>query len=263
MRLGCTYSFAVLFLALAAHSAAIGWGPEGHKVTALIAEKHLERNAKAAVKRILGSGGLADVANIADEIRNERAAPWHFVNIPVNAKTLDRARFCLAGNCVVAAAERFRDELKRPDGSPETQRKALYNLVHFVGDLHQPLHCADRHDRGGNDVKVRLGNRRSNLHRVWDSDIIEEQHPDFESFARALDAAITGEEIRAWSDGTPESWALESHRLAREVAYRFQLQPSGDVFLGQRYVRQSASVIDLQLCRAGIRLAFVLNRIFQ
>jgi hypothetical protein len=256
----------LLLVCLLAGRAIYAWGSAGHKVVAQIAETRLDPQAAAEVRQILGPDrSLVDIANLADDVRDRRPETehWHFVDIPLDATAYDPARDCPGGQCIVGAIERFRRELATPGLPLETRFDALYNLVHFVGDLHQPLHCVDHHDRGGNDLKVEFLGKPGNLHRVWDSGILDwilHYRPGrWELLARRL-GRISRTEQAAWSGGSPEQWAMESHDLARDVVYRFPRTPSGPVALGRAYVQRSAPVVREQLAKAGIRLAYLLNQ---
>jgi hypothetical protein len=241
-----------------------GWGPEGHRLTARLAELHLEPQAAAAVAEILGPGRrLPDIANRADEVRNAQTAPWHFVNIPHHAAAYEPGRDCPRGDCIIAAIERFAQELADPNLRPEARFDALHNTVHFVGDLHQPLHCINRNDRGGNDLPVIFLGRRGNLHLVWDTELLRHlrSRPElqFDGLRR-----VSAANRRAWAEGTPETWALESHRLARSVAYGFgDAGTHTDVVLTSAYAQRAAPVLAQQLQKAGIRMATVLNNAFR
>ena len=240
------------------------WGRDGHRIVGQIAEAHLSPKAAAAVREILGpERHLADIANIADEVRNQRpeTEPWHYVDIPLEAKAFDRARDCPADNCIVGVIERFEAEIRSPGLSPERRYEALYNLVHFVGDLHEPLHCSNHDDHGGNDVKVKFLGQETNLHSVWDTRVIQNTHQTWETLARRLGKVSRGRRA-AWSNGTPEEWALESHDLARDVAYRFRPPAQGPVVLDKAYERRAEAVIRQQLAKAGIRLAYILNQAY-
>ena len=135
------------------------WGPEGHIVIATIANARLTPAARAAVRQLLGRHSLASVANFADQIRPQRpeTANWHFVDIPKGETNYDPGRDCQPspkGDCVIAAIARAETALKDRSLPRKQRAEALKFLVHFVGDLHQPLHWSDNHDRGGNDVNV-------------------------------------------------------------------------------------------------------------
>ena len=244
---------------------ALPWGVDAHRLTARIATLHLETKAAAAVAEILGPGRtLADIANVADDVRKTQptTAPWHYVDIPFDAEGFDRRRDCPGDQCVIAAIERSREELKNPGLRPEARFEALYNLVHFIGDVHQPFHCITRHDHGGNDVNVLLLGRHTNLHQVWDSGILRYLEPSPELQFEKL-SQISPANLRVWSGGTPETWALESHRLAREFGYRFAGNSHGEVVLGRPYARRAAPIVERQLQTAAIRIAVVLNNIFR
>jgi hypothetical protein len=230
-------------------------------VVAIIAERHLTAKARERVRQILGAEGpLAAVSTWADEIRPSRldTAPWHYIDIPLNASAIDPARDCPNGDCVTAAITRFVAVLRNSGSSPDAKNEALKFVVHFVADLHQPLHCADNHDRGGNDMHLMFFGANANLHSVWDTLLIEHIDPDTESYAKRLDDALTDSNIIAFENGTVEDWALESHAVAQKLAYA--ALPAGEAFdLGANYSQAAAPAIDLQLQKAGIRLAFVLN----
>lgn len=256
---------AALALTLFVASNALGWGQEGHQVVAIIAERHLTARARERVRQILGpEGSLAAVSTWADEIRPSRpeTAPWHYIDIPLNASAIDPARDCPNGDCVTAAITRFLAVLRDNASSPDAKSEALKFVVHFVADLHQPLHSADNHDRGGNDVHITFFGENANLHSVWDTLLIERIDPDPESYAKRLDTALTGSNIGAFEAGTVEEWALESHAVAPKVAYG-ALPREENLDLGADYFQAAAPAVDLQLQKAGIRLAFILNEALQ
>jgi hypothetical protein len=258
---GLRRAAAALALTLFVASNALGWGREGHEVVAIIAERHLNARARERVRQILGPEvSLAAVSTWADEIRPSRpeTAPWHYIDIPLNASAIDPARDCQDGDCVTAVITRFVAVLRDNASSPDAKSEALKFVVHFVADLHQPLHCADNHDRGGNDVHVTFFGQNANLHSVWDTLLIERIDPDAESYAKRLDAALTDSDLSKFDRGSVENWALESHAVAQKVAYG-TLPPGETLDVGTDYLRAAAPAVDLQLQKAGIRLAFVLN----
>lgn len=252
---------AAFALTLVVASNALGWGQEGHQVVATIAERHLTARARERVRQILGPEvSLAAVSTWADEIRPSRpkTAPWHYIDIPLNASAIDPARDCQDGDCVTAVITRFVAVLRDNASSLDAKSEALKFVVHFVADLHQPLHCADNHDRGGNDVHVTFFGQNANLHSVWDTLLIERIDPDTGSYAKRLDAALTNSNISTFEAGTVEDWALESHAVAQKVAYG--ALPRGETLgLGADYFQTAAPTVDLQLQEAGIRLAFILS----
>jgi len=237
---------------------AFPWGPPGHRTVARVAETLLAPRARAAIADLLGPGGdLAQVANWADEIKpsHPETAPWHYVNIPRAAAGYEAARDC-PHTCIVSALDWFLRVLGDPRADRSERQEALRWVVHFVGDIHQPLHAADDHDREGTDLAVRFFGTPTNLHRVWDGDIVERVYANPEALTAWVLALVTHEARKAWEAGTPAVWATESHGLAVQVAYA--IPRSGE--LNEVYVAKALPVIHEQLAKAGVRLAWALNR---
>ncbi|MBI3758710.1 MAG: S1/P1 nuclease [Deltaproteobacteria bacterium] len=240
-----------------------GWGPEGHEIVARIAQFYLTDNAKQQVSGILhGSTDLAAIANWADQVRPQRpdTAKWHFIDIPRTADSIDPARDCDSANCVTEQAKRFAAILS--GSASGDKEEALKFLVHFMGDMHQPLHCANDNDRGGNDVHVNfLGDGHTNLHKVWDSGLLG-QMDDQDQLTADLITAITPANKLAWSQGAPDDWALESHDKAVSVAYKNVPKRAGRRLptLDESYEAAADPVVTEQLQKAGFRLAMVLNQ---
>jgi hypothetical protein len=161
----------VLIVATLVPAQAFAWGSEGHRIIAEIAEQHLQPETARQIRDLLAienETSLAHVANWADQIRPQRpeTASWHFVDIPITAPGYDRSRDCAGDNCVVAKIDQFTDELRNPALAPRQRLEALKFVVHFVGDLHQPLHASDNNDRGGNEVHVTFQGHRTNLRLI-------------------------------------------------------------------------------------------------
>jgi hypothetical protein len=244
---------------------AFGWGQEGHRVVASIAERHLTPQARAKAQQILnGDASLVAVATWADDVRNIRpeTKPWHFIDIPLKVSSIDPQRDCNNGDCVTAAIAHFVSVLKDASATPQAKHEALNFIVHFVGDLHQPLHCEDNNDRGGNQKQVTFFGQQANLHSTWDTLIIQRIDPNLENFADTLDQSISPSDITQWQQGTPNDWALEAHAVAQKVGY-FRLPKTGTATLGNKYYQRAFPAVDLQLQKAGIRLAYILNEALQ
>jgi hypothetical protein len=243
------------------------WGYDCHRIIAEIAEQFLEPETAHQIRDLLAienTTTLADVSTWADEIRTQHpeTAPWHFVNIPIvppagTVKGYDATRDCPTGDCLVAKIEQFEVVLANRQ-TPEPQRlEALKYLVHFVGDLHQPLHVSNNQDRGGNNVAVTFRGLSTNLHAVWDTEILRSAlGPDDRSYALKLAQTITTVEIESWSKGDPVTWANEGNEIAARVIY-------GDLphvgTLPENYEARALPIVDEQLRRAGVRLAAVLK----
>ncbi len=259
--------FLGVFCVFAASSPSAAWGPEGHRITGEVATAFLKEQTKAEIARILGNQSLAEAALWADDVRNEEKYEWtkplHYINVPRRALELDMKRDCENGLCVVAAIRRFEQQLRDPATSASDRRDALRFLIHFIGDIHQPLHVSYRDDLGGNQIDVTYLGSESNLHRVWDTDLIRTRMKtdDSKDLARELLARLESEPKpqETWRKSLdPEDWANQS-LLATRIIYRSL--PRGGI-LDEQYYEQHIKVVETQLMMAGIRLAAMLNDIY-
>lgn len=277
--------FPILALALLLPSQAFAWGKDGHEVVGIIAEKNLGKPAAAAVAELLKDHQfktLSDtkLVNWADSIRASamdkekfpKSALWHYIDIDVEADLakVDLNKYCEADDCVYGALKKFRAILKDPTKTLPERREALFFIAHFVGDFHQPLHCAERNkDKGGNLVKVRVkagDTDTPNLHKVWDSVLVAQAMGTLSSadYADRLLGKLDAEKTKAHQKGTLEEWILECHVVAREKVYTDQaeaVKAEGHT-LSEDYVKLGADAAELQLLRGGLRLAQFLNDTF-
>jgi len=182
------------------------------------------------------------------------------VNIELDKPGYDAARDCPAQNCLVGQIEREIGILRARSGSTTDRVETLRFLIHFIADVHQPLHCADRHDRGGNETHVNLDDTTTNLHRIWDSDEVEVLGSDPVAVANRLNAQISAGEAAAWSKGMPADWCNQSFVIARDRIY---MHVSGErISMSSQEARSNSEIAAIQLKRAGVRLAELLNRSF-
>lgn len=254
-------AFALISLALITLPA-FAWGPEGHALVARIAEAQLTPEVRARVIEILGPGkSMASVASWADEIRRSRpeSGPWHYVDIPLKSAHIDLARDCAKQGCVVVKIAELRRLVHDPATPVEQRREALMFLIHFIGDMHQPLHCEDNNDKGGNGVQVQFFGRRTNLHSVWDSGLLTRIGAE-DQLLPAL-SRESAAHARKYGKGTATKWAEESHKTARKVAYGKlpQTAPGSPVTIDAAYEKAADPVVRHQIELAGARLAKVLN----
>jgi nuclease S1 len=258
--------FACLLLGLA--RPALAWGRVGHRAAARLAESRLSPKAKAIVRDLLEPGeSLADASTWADENSREirGSAGWHFVNVPVSADHYD-PRDCRRGGCVVSKIAEFRGALGDPHTSRSRRRMALRFYVHLIQDLHQPMHVADRNDRGGNNLQLRYGRYdNTNLHQVWDSGLLYQGFRNEGELVRKLEDLAHQPESGNWLKGRIEDWADES----LEVGRRAYLIPgsnktlrTGDS-LGRDYERANLPLVTDRLARSGVRLAALLNEVLK
>jgi hypothetical protein len=255
-----------LALVLGASRPGWAWGVEGHEVVAALAARHLTPRAAAQVGALLGAPAQAAMiadANWADEIRDRRpqTGRWHFVNIPVSAAGYDARRDCPMNDCIVAQIGRQLALLGNRRAPRPARVEALRFVIHFVADIHQPLHAADNGDRGGNDVHVRIRGTGidTSMHQLWDTRLVQGSGRDPIMLAARIARDIPPATWRAWQAGTPAAWADQSLYLAQADIYG-PAKGRRNLRLDRAYVAREAPVVRLQLGRAGARLAWLLNR---
>ena len=279
----------------AAAPAAHAWGDEGHQVVGAIASHYLQPAARRKAYALLAgdtdrltahdfvsettwADRFRDSDRNSTQLRFLRTRQWHFVDIERSAPDIDRACFGHpalpvgtaasagpAAGCVVDKIDQFAAELADARTAPAERLLALKFLLHFVGDVHQPLHAGDDRDSGGNARRVSAaGLPAGNLHAYWDTQFVRRLGPDPASIAATLLARITPAQVGQWSQGTPTDWAQESSRLARASVYATLPKPdAGGVYrLPASYVTRSGPLVGSQLSKAGVRLAALLNRQF-
>ena len=307
--------FAVVSFPAQAHA----WGCEGHQVVALLAEKHLTPHALAMAKKILAEGPIdpalsryckegekdpfSDASTWPDDIRTLRpeTAPWHYVDIPLGTARREVEKFCdLKEGCVTHAIREQMDILRSSQAAAQKRADALRFVIHFVGDLHQPLHAATNNDQGGNCVPVAffdtMPKQRNpqtesyapNLHGVWDTNILGKATAGktVDKVAADLDQSFA-KKIARWqkSSSNVDRWAWESYLFATKNAYgklpvRDPVEAPQPVTscadddhistrnlklnerLEERYQDMATPIVRQQLAKAGARLALLLNQLW-
>jgi hypothetical protein len=293
----------------------LGWGCEGHQIVALIAEKNLNPRAAAEVRNLLTSNPIdpelirfcteghedpmSDASTWADDIRRSaKTGKWHYMDIPLEVTSGDPNKYCEPvgkadakgerDGCVLSALLYNRDVLQDEHKTLAERAEALRYIIHFVGDMHQPLHVTDNHDQGGNCAPMSLLDAVtiSNLHSIWDSGLLEKRlkkaRQEPEQFAAALNRKFASDRTAWTKDMNPGRWVWEIHEAGVETTYgalqpAIPLQPvnrrtdcnaeSATVWklhirLGPDYEKAAGPVIDQQLAKAGFRLAAFLNEIW-
>jgi hypothetical protein len=306
-------------LLLFAPSSTWAWGCQGHQVVALIAEKHLTPHARAMVEKILKDGpieptlnryckdapadAMADASTWADDFRSghPETGPWHYVDIPRGVSEFDLAKLCAESNgCVTQAIRDQLAILRSPAADPQRKGDALRYVIHFVGDIHQPLHATTNNDQGGNCVPVAFFGESPkltypdtesyspNMHGVWDSGILSRMMGEktVQQVADEFDRD-RAQDISKWMRDRPdaEGWAWESFRLADTIVYgklpvAIPVEaPVGtsscadddhistrmlnlNEQTGQPYQDGAAPVVKQQVAKAGARLAALLNQLW-
>lgn len=249
----------VFILALFISFNAISWGLTGHRVVGEIAQKHLSGKSKKELKRVFGHQSLAYNANWMDLIKSDptydHMKPWHYATIP-DGKTYEEVGTPKEKDIIWAINE-FTGQLKSDTLTLEEEQFAVRCLIHLVGDIHQPLHVGNGEDKGGNDVKLKFFWQSSNLHRVWDSGIIDGENLSFTEYAQFLDHNEKGE-IERLQNSTPLDWANESKAMRASV-----YDTKGADNLTYNYVFEHREQVNRRLKEAGIRLAGLLNDIYK
>jgi hypothetical protein len=306
---------ALTLLALVAPSAQ-AWGCKGHQTVAFIAEKHLTPEARQIVDKLLAGNPIdpqlkrwcgnaatdlmVDASTWPDDVRNERNnGPWHYIDIPLGKHSGSLAGFCGKEGCVPRAIEQQRAILKDKSADPGKRAEALRYLIHFVGDMHQPLHAANNADKGGNCVAVTYFHHgplpnpvhperdeyAPNLHQVWDTEIPERdmEISNPRRYADELEERFRKKSADWEAAGIQvERWAWESHERAEAEVYGAfpekigiepDLKPNScaennrmgmrmfelHLAIGEAYQNRAGEIVEISLAQAGVRLAMILN----
>jgi S1/P1 Nuclease len=244
----------------------LSWGAVGHRTVGSIAQKHLTPKALAGVRDLLGGQSLADVANWADSVRSlpayKQTGPWHYINLPLG---LDydafkgRVENMLEANVYSALVSQMQ---LIADNSVSRERKvdALKFIVHFVGDLHQPMHVSREEDKGGNTIQLNYDGQGTNLHAVWDSKLIDHTGLDYQQLAAKYDNASPAQ-IRQWQGDPVVKWMWESYQITGQLYA--EVDSMHDRSIGQAYYDEHIATVALRLEQAGVRLAGLLNVLFR
>lgn len=266
------------------------WGKDGHAMSAIIGQYFLSEKTYEAVSELIPNGDLEAIASWADQVRNEKefawSAPLHFIDVKDYNCTFVYDRDCKHDRCVAGAIANYTLRAIDDSLSHEQRSEALKFVVHFVGDIHQPLHCGWTSDRGGNTIKVHVDfghfhDAVENLHAVWDEYMIYDRMDANFSGNHTLWAENTireivtgkfqGQAVDSWLDcpngeeyPCTTAWAEESIGFSCNNAYRFQngeLVKSGNT-LYEDYYERNIEVVENRLARAGYRMAKLLNLMF-
>lgn len=241
---------------------ASAWGVTGHRVVAEIAENHLTNRAKRKLKKLIGKQKLAYWANWPDNVRNspewKNTSTWHYVNIPPQ-ETKEQFIEQLKNNNkpnIYTAIQNVRGVIVDKN-TPDADREIyLRFLVHFLGDMMQPMHTGREEDLGGNLIKIQFFKKDTNLHSLWDSGLIDNTKYSYTEYARVLDVK-SKEEIKQIQSGSLEDWLYESHQAANQL---YASVKPGENY-SYDYQQQYNALLERQLLHAGLRLAKILNEV--
>lgn len=254
-----TIAFALICIAFLFGS----WGFFGHKTVATIAENHLTEEARKAVKTLLGSESLIDVASWADEVRNQpeyrNTAGWHFVNLPLG---LSRSKFkdsiIAIKNENLLTALALNELIIRDSSATKNQKViALKFIVHLVGDAHQPMHVSRAADKGGNTIQVQFDGKGTNLHSLWDSRLLDHQGLSITQLVEK--DKVSKSRIRKWQRAKPVDWLFESYKISSKLYEEVEQNNK----LDEAYYQSHIDIVNKRIEMGGIRLAGVLNELFK
>ena len=230
------------------------WGKNGHRVIGEIATQNLTQQTLKVVNEILDGQSLALVSTWADEMKSnsefDKYSSWHYVNIPLD-KEYNQIEKNPKGD-IIQAINKCIEVLEDKNSSKVDKSFHLKYLVHLVGDVHQPLHTGRYEDKGGNDIKLKFFGRPTNLHKVWDSDMIDDYKMSYTELAESL--TILQQTSKSLN---PEDWVFESHQEVKKI---YSEVKDGD-YISYDYINKNFSLIELKLYKAGTRLATILNEI--
>jgi hypothetical protein len=241
----------------------MAWGTNGHRITGQIADSYLTAKARKAIQAILGNESIAMAGNWGDFIKSDPAYNyvfnWHFVDFDENYtynEMLAHFKTDTAANAY-NKIQFLTAELKKKNLGLAKKVMYLKLLIHFVEDVHQPFHTAHASDKGGNDIKLFWFNNPTNLHTIWDSQLIDFQQLSYTEYTAAINHS-TATQRAEWQKAPLTQWIYESHQLA-EKAYS-EVKP--DDKLSYNYNFKNIATINQQLLKGGVRLAGLLNQIF-
>ncbi len=235
------------------------WSKTGHRVIGDVAQEHLNGRTKRAISKLLKGQSLATVSNYADIIKSDRAfknfSAWHYVNIPLD-KNYSEVEPNPNGDLVTGILKCI-EILKNNDSTEADRIFYLKMLIHLIGDLHQPMHVGRAEDKGGNEIQLQWFGKGSNLHRVWDSNMINDYGMSYTELSKKL-LTLNKEKIREINKGTVLEWVKESQELVNEI---YTSVEKGEK-LGYSYSYKYWNTVEKQLQKGGLRLARVLNDIY-
>lgn len=250
--------FAFLLISNTTFAIEIDWGNTGHRAVGEIANMHLSKRLKRKIKKILNGQTLAMVSTYADDIKSDKKYrdfyTWHYVNLN-DDETYQTSKKNPKGD-LVTGIEKCKQVLMDKNSSKADKAFYLKMLVHLIGDLHQPMHVGRVEDKGGNDFKVKWFYKGSNLHRVWDSNMIDSFNMTYTELAHNADV-LSKAQVKELQKGSIVDWVNESKVLAQKI-YR---SAKSEENLRYRYMYDHFETVRSQLQKGGIRLAKVLSDI--
>jgi hypothetical protein len=258
-KLFFTYLLAFNFFISYPSQASEDWSDTGHRVIGEIAQDYLRPRVKRKIRKLLNNKSLAFVSTYADEIKSDKRYnefyTWHYINMPMDSN-YEASKKSESGD-LVSGINYCIKVIDDKTASNEDKAFYLKLLIHFIGDLHQPMHVGLVEDKGGNDFKVQWFYNDTNLHAVWDRKMIDSYNMSYTELANNTDK-LSKNEVKAIQKGSVIDWVNDTHQSTRQVYANVKQ----DENLRYRYSYDNFETVRTQLQKGGIRLAKLLNELF-
>ena len=242
----------------------MAWGTNGHRISGQIADSYLNAKARAAIKAILGNESIAMTSNWADFIKSDPAynylSSWHYVDFDKRYSYPEMQAFLKQDTAVDAYTKMnfLIGELKKKNLPKANKLLALRMLIHIVEDVHQPMHTGHTDDKGGNDIKLNWYKIETNLHSIWDSQLIDSQQLSFTEYVAWINHTTVAQRTE-WQKAPISQWLFESSQLADKI---YSEVKNGDNVNTYKYNFNHIGQLNTQLLKGGVRLAGILNQLF-
>jgi len=244
----------------------VSWGYTGHRTIGFITENHLTSNAKLAIKDLLGDTSISEACTWADDARREpqyaNTANWHFLNIPLglNYESFKKYVDTVKTENVYSALINAEKELTDKNTSKQQKIHALKFMMHFVGDLHQPMHISREEDKGGSTIQVNYNDKGTNLHSLWDTRMLEKEGLNPAQLAVKFDT-ISESDIKQWQSDPVVLWMWESYQIS--TALYAEIEQMNNKTIDDTYYQKHMPTVQKRMQQSAIRLAGLLNKIYK
>lgn len=243
----------------------ISWGYNGHRIIGQLTAYHLNDRAKIEIKNLLGDTSIADACTWADDARKEEpfkeTANWHFLNLPLGLTFEEFKKHIdtISKGNVYSALVKAQNDLTNEDTPKQQKIYALKFIMHFVGDIHQPMHVARAEDKGGNTIQLNFKDKGTNLHSLWDTKILEQQNLTYTELANKYNN-LPDSLIKQWQSAPIIEWAWESYQISSQLYT--EVNAMGNRSIDDSYVQKHLPTIERRIQQAAIRLAGILNKAY-
>ena len=253
----------LLIILLIIPSLCYPWGEEGHRIMGKITEKHLTSVTKAKLNKLLDGKAISEVSNWLDKMRPvwDRASVFHYISMPVDALRYEPVHCDNGGICAISMINKYENRLLTSIESPHAKGECIKVMVHLFQDLHMPLHTGgQKNDYGGNGVKIDFFGKSSNLHKLYDTNIIQYAKKTDDEWVDYLLKDLTPDDIIDIQSGSLEDWVNDSHAIVKAIYDNLPKKKiDKKVIIDENYVEFGNKIIEQQILKSGLRLAKYLN----